>query len=68
MADDADATDIRQQILLDAQINNAKQGAQVNIHGTGICLVCDNPVDPVEVCGKIIVGRFCSIECWDRYE
>jgi hypothetical protein len=68
MADDIDATDIRQQQMLDAQINNARQGSQVNIHGSGICLVCDNSVDPVEVCGKIIVGRFCSVECRDRYE
>lgn len=67
MADDIDATDIRQQHLLDAQINNARQASHFDINGSGVCLVCDNPVLPIVCAGKTIVGRFCSVECRDRW-
>lgn len=68
MADEADLSDERQQRLLDAAIENAKKKAQVNIEGSGICLVCEGEVMPIVSGNRSIVGRFCSTECRDRYD
>lgn len=39
------------------------------IDGTGHCLECGSPVEPIVVGGRKVVGRWCSTECrdiWDR--
>jgi hypothetical protein len=66
MSDDIDATDVRQQVLLDASIGNISLAAKVSIIGDGSCAVCGNEVEPTLCAGKIIIGRWCSIECRDR--
>ncbi len=68
MSDEVDATDIRQQLLLDAAISNACEQAKFDVVGNGVCGVCGNEVEPVLCAGKIIVGRWCSVECRDRVD
>lgn len=66
MSDEVDATDIRQQALLDAAISNVCERAKFDVAGDGVCGVCGHEVEPVLCAGKIIVGRWCSVECRDR--
>jgi hypothetical protein len=54
------------QFMLDADLANIRQRAQIQIQGSGTCQVCANEVEAVECCGKLIIGRFCSTECRDR--
>jgi len=66
MADELDATDIRQQHVLDVAIKNICDAAKVSIVGTGECVVCGNEVEAVVCNGKQVIGRWCSSECRDR--
>ena len=66
MADDADATDIRQQHFLDFSIKNICAAAKIDIVGNGECVVCGNTVEVVECNRKMVIGRWCSVECRDR--
>lgn len=66
MSDDIDATEIREQHLLNARISQVTDKAYVNIVGSGICDVCGNEVEAVLCHGRHIVGRWCSVECRDR--
>ena len=67
MADDIDATDLRQAVLDAANIAaHVAAAAATKIEGDGDCIVCSNPVQPVVVNGKSIIGRWCCIECRDR--
>ena len=65
MPDELDATDIREQYFLDIRIANAR-GVKIDIVGSGACVVCDNEVEAVECNGKMVIGRWCSVECRDR--
>jgi hypothetical protein len=62
MSDDADYADEQQQTLLDASIKRIR-AATLKIDGNGWCLSCGNEVLPLLVNGKIITGRWCSVEC-----
>ena len=67
MADDIDATDIRQQHILDTTIKNiSAAAAKIDIVGTGDCVVCGHVVEAVVCNGKPVIGRWCSPECCDR--
>ncbi len=66
MADDIDATDIRQQHFLDVSIKNICAAAKIDIVGSGACVVCGNEVEAVVCNGKPVIGRWCSVECRDR--
>lgn len=69
MADIADLADEYQQSRLDAAIKTSNNlSKQLNIEGSGFCLDCGMSVEPVEINGKNIVGRFCCIECRDAYD
>ena len=57
MADELDATDIRQQHVLDVAIKNICDAAKVSIVGTGECVVCGNEVEAVVCNGKTVIGR-----------
>lgn len=65
MADEADLADMQQGRLMDAAIQNARKKADFNVNGTGECRVCGSTVEPKNVGGKLIVGRWCSNECRD---
>lgn len=65
--DDADASEPRQQLLLDASIRIIRaQAGKLNINGDGTCEVCGYDVEPITLHGKQVIGRFCSLECRDR--
>lgn len=67
MSDEVDATDLRQAVLLDASVAKISEAARsLDIYGSGDCLVCGNEVTPVTVSGKLVTGRWCSVECRDR--
>ena len=66
MADELDATDIRQQHSLDVAIKNICDAAKIDIVGSGECVVCGNEVEAVVCNGKQVIGRWCSVECRDR--
>jgi hypothetical protein len=67
MADEVDATDLRQEVLLAASISHISEAARkLDIHGDGNCIVCGNEVSPMAIGGKIVTGRWCSTECRDR--
>jgi len=68
MSDEIDFADIRQQQLLDASIRNIADQANFDVVGSGECAVCGAEVEPVLCAGKIIVGRWCSVECRDRVD
>ena len=67
MSDDADLADIQQQRLLDAAIKNAVN-KPLEINGNGNCLSCGCSVLPVYLQDKIIIPRWCSIECRDIWD
>jgi hypothetical protein len=64
MADEIDQTDIREQFYLAIQIANAANG-NIDINGTGCCIVCKEPTEPVVSFGKVIIPRWCSVDCRD---
>ena len=66
MADELDQTDIREQYYLDIQIANAANG-NININGTGCCMVCKAPTEPNVSFGKVIIPRWCSDYCRDEW-
>lgn len=69
--DDADFADIDQGARVDAAIETSRNIAEELkkiIHGNGFCMECDSPVEPKELKGEIIIGRFCSIDCRDAHE
>ena len=52
-------------------MNNAmknRKPVSLDIHGSGLCVVCFGTVDAVSCGGKQVIGRFCSIGCRDDYE
>lgn len=40
----------------------------IQLRGSGLCVVCFTTVDAVPCNGEFIIGRFCSTECRDEYE
>jgi hypothetical protein len=67
MSDDIDRANDSSQTMLDAKLADI-HNHQPKIEGDGNCLSCGAKVEPVSVCGKIITGRFCCIECRDIWE
>lgn len=65
MADEADKADEQQSALMSATIKRARDGANFNINGNGLCQSCGAIVKPVWIRGKPIIGRWCSTECRD---
>lgn len=67
MADEADLADLKQQCILDAEIDLHRQAAaKINIEGNGTCVVCGNVVKPRWYNSSMIMPRFCTIECRDQ--
>jgi hypothetical protein len=65
-ADNLDHAQELSHFMLDADIANIRQRSQIQMQGSGTCKVCANEVEAVECCGKLIVPRWCSVECRDR--
>ncbi len=67
MADEADLTDIREQIGLDQTIRKIAAASQsLNINGSGECLVCGKVVEPGMYNGNLVTSRWCSNKCRDK--
>ena len=64
MSDEIDRANDQQQTILDAHIATIRKH-KLEIGGDGFCISCGHEVEPVLICGKVIVGRFCCLECRD---
>ena len=40
----------------------------IDIHGTGECIVCGDDVEPKLAGGVMVVGRFCDSECASEFD
>ncbi len=60
MADEADKADEQQSALMSATIKRARDGANFNINGTGLCQSCSAIEKPDLIRDKPIIGRWYS--------
>ncbi len=65
MSDIADKANEQMQPILDAGIKHIRNKAQIDINGTGRCLVCSENVNPVILKGIEYMPRWCSVKCRD---
>ena len=65
MSDIADKANDQMQPILDAGIKHICNQSQIDINGTGKCLVCKNPVTPVIIKDAEYIPRWCSTNCRD---
>ena len=63
MADFCDQAEELEQLQRDQSIKRSKESVVKEIFGDGICVECENTVEPKQYKGQMVFSRWCSDEC-----
>ena len=68
MSDEVDKANELIELELGIALKEISSNAEVDIKGSGLCVVCYGVVDSIMYNGQAIVGRFCCDECRDEFD